>query len=269
MTVHRATLLEKARACVLRDARIDASYRVSFALDAVDGLLMVVAYAMLARLFGATRPDGFDPLGFLLVGIAVNGALLTAQACFAQAIRGAHAAGTIKAVLVTPTPPLVVVALSSLYPVARAVMDVVIWLAGAWVCGVSMMHANLVTAGVVFVVAALSVAGFGFVSAAFAVVFKRGDPILWMFGALSLLLGGVMYPTSALPAWLGALSAALPATHALQAMRAALLEGASLAQVGPELLWLVAFGAVGIPAGLAVLTAALGAAQQRGSLGHG
>jgi ABC-2 type transport system permease protein len=264
-----AGLLQKARACFVRDARIDASYRVSFVLDAVDGLLMVVAYTMLARMFGSARPDGFDPLGFLLVGIAVNGALMTAQTCFAQAIRGAHAAGTIKAVMVTPTPPLTVVTLASVYPVARAMMDVVIWLAGAWMCGVSMAQANLGTAAVVFVLATLAVAGFGFLSAAFAVVFKRGDPILWMFGALTLLLGGVLYPTSALPPWLGALSAGLPVTHALQAMRAVLLDGASLAHVAEELLHLAAFAVVGIPAGLAVLAGALGVAQQRGSLGHG
>jgi ABC-2 type transport system permease protein len=264
-----ANIMAKARACVVRDTRIDASYRVSFALDAVDGLLMVVAYAMLARLFGTARPDGFNPLGFLLVGISVNGALLTAQACFSNAIRGAHAAGTIKAVLVTPTPPLTVVVLSSIYPVLRAVLDVTIFLVGAWVCGVSLAHANLMTAAIVFVVAALSVAGFGFVSAAFAVVFKRGDPILWMFGALSLLLGGVLYPTSALPPWLAVLSEVLPATHALRAMRMALLDGASLAFVSKELLSLLAFAVVGIPAGLAVLSAALGMAQRKGSLGHG
>lgn len=269
MTAPARSLLSKAWACVMRDVRIDASYRVSFAMNAVDGLLMVVAYAILARLFGATRPDGFAPLGFLLVGIAVNGALMTAQACFGQAIRGAHNTGTIKAVLATPTPPLTVVVLSSVYPIARAVVDVLIWLGGAWVCGVSMAHANVGTAAVVFMVATLAVAGFGFVSAAFAVVFKRGDPILWMFAALSLLLGGVMYPTSVLPPWLGVLSAALPATHALQAMRAALLEGASLAQVSGDLLALAAFAVVGIPAGLALLAAALGVARQRGNLGHG
>ena len=90
-----------------------------------------------------------------------------------------------------------------------------------------------------------------------------------MFGALTLLLGGVLYPTSALPAWLSVLSAGLPITHALQAMRGALLDGASLSHVASELLSLAVFAVVGIPAGLAVLAAALGAAQRRGSLGHG
>jgi ABC-2 type transport system permease protein len=262
-------LWQKAWACVVRDARIDASYRVAFAFDAIDGLVMVVAYTMLARLFGDTRPDGFAPLGFLLVGIAVNGALMTALACFSQAIRGAQAAGAIKAILVTPTSPLVVVTLSSLYPVLRAFVDVVIWMTAAWACGVSLAQANLVTAVVVFAVAALAMAGFGFVSAAFAVVFKRGDPIVWFFGALSLLLGGVLYPTSTLPAWLGHLSAGLPSTHALDAMRGALLDGASLAQVAPDLIALVAFAVVGIPLGLVALASAIRVAQQKGSLGHG
>ena len=121
----------------------------------------------------------------------------------------------------------------------------------------------------VFGLAALAMAGLGFVSAAFAVVFKRGDPVLWFFGALSLLLGGVLYPTDTLPPWLAHLSAALPSTHALNAMRAVLLDGASLGQVATSLLSLMAFAVIGLPLGLLILGAAIRMAQAKGSLGHG
>lgn len=153
-----------------------------------------------------------------------------------------------------------VVSLSSLYPIIRSTIDVVIWLAAAWLCGVSLAQANFIGATVVFAAGAVAMAGFGFVSAAFAVVFKRGDPVLWLFGAMSFLLGGVLYPTDILPPVLAALSQALPATHALNAMRAVLLDGASLREVAPQLASLVAFGVIG---------GAIQMARERGSLGHG
>ena len=42
-------VLGKIWACVLKDFRIDASYRVSFAIDVVDGLLMFAVYGVLAE----------------------------------------------------------------------------------------------------------------------------------------------------------------------------------------------------------------------------
>lgn len=264
-------VLAKLWACVVKDARIDASYRVSFAIDAIDGLIMIVVYAVLAGLIGNRALDGFPALGFLLVGVAANGALMTALVCFAQAVRGVQAAGAIKAVLTTPTSPLAVVLYSSVYPFVRAGLDLGMWLIAAAVLGAELT--GLRTGGVapallVFVVAAVSMAGFGFAAAAFAVVFKRGDPVVWLFGAATMLLSGVLYPTSSLPGFLGALAQWLPTTHALNAMRATLLGGAGIADVASSLGVLLVFGIVGVPAGLMTLAGAIQYARREGTLGH-
>lgn len=264
-------VLGKVWACVLKDARIDVSYRVSFVIDVVDGLLMFAVYGVLAGLFGDRRLDGFAPLGFLLVGVAANGALMTALVCFAQAVRGVQAAGAIKAVLSTPTSPLAVVAYSSVYPFLRAIFDLVLWLgAAAWLgaqfAGLSAQ--GLTAALVVFLVAALSMAGFGFVAAAFAVVFKRGDPVVWLVGGASMLLGGVLYPVSSLPPLLVVLAQWMPTTHALHAMREILLGGAGLGAVSSSVWVLVWFGVIGVPLGLMTLAAAIQYARREGTLGH-
>lgn len=264
-------VLGKLWACVLKDARIDASYRVSFVIDALDGLIMIVVYAVLAGLLGNRALDGFAPLGFLLVGVAANGALMTALVCFAQAVRGVQAAGAIKAVLTTPTSPLAVVLYSSVYPFLRAGLDLAMWLIAAAVLGAELT--GLQTGGVapallVFVLAAIAIAGFGFAAAAFAVVFKRGDPVVWVFGAATMLLSGVLYPTSSLPPILGALAQWLPTTHALNAMRATLLGGAGIPDVASSLGVLVLFGIVGVPLGLMTLAGAIQYARREGTLGH-
>ncbi len=264
-------VLGKIWACVLKDFRIDASYRASFAIDVVDGLLMFAVYGVLAGLFGDRSLDGFAPLGFLLVGVATNGALMTALVCFAQAVRGVQAAGAIKAVLATPTSPLAVVVYSSVYPLVRAVLDLALWLTAAAVLGAQFagLTAHGITAAlVVFLVAALSMAGFGFAAAAFAVVFKRGDPVMWLIGGASMLLGGVLYPTNSLPPMLAILAHWVPTTHALHAMRDILLGGAGLVEVAPSLGVLVWFGVVGVPLGLMTLAAAIQYARREGTLGH-
>ncbi|MDA1305765.1 MAG: ABC transporter permease [Acidobacteria bacterium] len=261
----------KAWASVLKDARIDASYRVAFVLEAFDGLLMLVAYGFLAGLFGGRVLDGYAPLGFLLVGVAANSALTTALVYFAQAVRGVQAAGAIKILLTTPTPPLEIVVLSSIYPFLRAGVDLVVWLSAAALLGaplVGLTAGGVVATGVVFVTAAVAMAGFGFLAAAFAIVFKRGDPIVWILGAANMLLSGVLYPTSSLPTALATVGQWLPATHALNAMRDVLLGGESLVGVWPELLTLAAFGAVGIPLGLGALLFAIRYARQEGTVGH-
>ena len=108
-------------------------------------------------------------------------------------------------VLSTPTSPLEFIFLTSLYPIARAAFDASIYLS----CGLLLectapTSANvLVSAVVVFLVSELAFSSIGILSATFTLVFKRGDPILWLFGGLSWLLGrGVFYPVEVLPHFL-------------------------------------------------------------------
>ena len=69
-------------------------------------------------------------------------------------------------------------------------------------------------------------------SAAFTLALKRGDPLLWLSGGLSWLLGGVFFPTDMLPGGLRQAALVLPITHALEALRATLLGDATLKDVG-------------------------------------
>jgi len=68
---------------------------------------------------------------------------------------------------------------------------------------------------------------------------------------VSSLVGGVYYPVAILPDWLQAVSALLPITYALRAMRLALLQGASVEQILPELLALAGSPSFLMPLSLA------------------
>jgi ABC-2 type transport system permease protein len=258
----------KAWACFRRDLLTDFSYRVTFAIDLVDALLVVVSYAFLARVFGGTQPDGYRALDFLVVGVAASGGFTTALQCFKQGIRGTQSTGTIKAVMSTPTSPTAFLVLSAIYPMLRAGADTLVFLAGgAWI-GLSVRHVNAGGAVLAFVLGLLGVAVFGILSAASAIVLKRGDPVIWTIGTLMWLLSGVLYPTSVLPPWLERVAWCLPTTHALTALRALLLDGVALAAVWPHLVFLAAFAAIGVPASLWAFERAVRFAKHSGTLGH-
>ncbi len=81
------------------------------------------------------------------------------------------------------------------------------------------------------------------------------------------LLSGTVFPIEVMPQWMQTLASSLsPLTHALDALRAALLEGASLSAVGDSLLILAGFAAVLLPLGILALEWGLRHARRNGGL---
>jgi ABC-2 type transport system permease protein len=251
-----------------RDFRNDISYRFSFILEVLNIILTLGSFYFLSKLIGEHISGRYAPFPFLLLGMAVNGYMNTSLYCFSQSIRGNQQVGVLKAVLSTPVSPLGFVFFSSLYPLFRAALDALVYMAGGLLLGLSLGQMNLLSAVVLFVVSVLAFASLGILSATFALVFKRGDPLLWAVGGLSWLLGGVFYPLEVLPPYLRQVAALLPITHALSGMRMAILEGASLAVVAPQIMALGLFAAIGLPISLLLFIAGMRWTRTSGSLGH-
>jgi ABC-2 type transport system permease protein len=248
-----------------RDLRADLSYRLSFALHALNILLGVGAYYFLARFVDRAALRGAEPFPFLLVGLAVNAYMSGWLVCFTEAIRSGQTTGTLKLVFASPTSGARFILFSALYPSARAAIEAGIYLLGGLALGASLAHANLAAAGVIFVLASLAFAAIGVASAAFALVLKRGDPVLWLVASLSWMLGGVLCPIELLPASLQQVARLLPITHAVSGARLALLDGGSIAGSAAPL---GLFALIGLPVAVAVFGAALRHARAAGSLGH-
>ena len=258
----------KAWAFFRRDFRNDVSYRLSFILEIMNIILTLASFYFLSKLFGERVAGRYAPFPFLLLGMAVNGYMTTALYCFSQSIRGSQQMGVLKAVLATPVSPLGFVFYSSLYPLFRAAVDGAVYLAGGVALGLSLANMNLLSALVLFVLSVLAFASIGILSATFALVFKKGDPLLWVVGGLSWLLGGVFYPLEVLPPLLRQAAALLPITHALTGMRMAILEGASLSLLAPQVVALALFAALGLPLSLVLFQAGMRWTRTSGSLGH-
>jgi ABC-2 type transport system permease protein len=132
---------------------------------------------------------------------------------------------------------------------------------------VELGQADWFSAGVVVLVGSLPVAGLAILAGILPMLYpERGQQMSMMIQAFVLLVSGVYYEVDVLPAWLQAFAFISPATYILDGTRAAIIDGASLADVGGELVALSIFGAALIPGGIIVFDLAERWAKKTGRL---
>jgi len=265
--------VRRAWAFLLRDWRQETSYRLSFALSVFSALFGIVTFYFMGRMIGqdtikALAPYGGDYFAFALIGIAFHSYLQTALRSFSGQIRDAQVLGTLEVQLVTTTPASQVILFSSSFSFLWTSLRVVMYLLLGLLFGLHLYASATPVALLILVLTVVAFASIGLISASFILVFKRGDPLIWLFGGASALLGGLYYPVAVLPGWLRLFSNVLPITWALEAMRRALLTGASFAELRTEILVLLLFAVVGVPLGLWIFSRALRHAMVQGSLGQ-
>ena len=130
-----------------------------------------------------------------------------------------------------------------------------------------MPDANFATALVLLAVASVSFIGIGMMTAVLPLISpEKGTQLGFMAQGIMLVVSGVYYPVSVLPAWMQWISKFSPATYALRGIRAAIIDGASPADVWREIWVLMLFGLVCIPAGLLVFRRGEQYAKKHGKL---
>jgi ABC-2 type transport system permease protein len=255
-------------AFLVRDATMAVSYRLEFSLRVIALLFVVSALYFLSQLIGANPAlneyGGFLP--FAAIGLAVVSYFQTGFSSFANAIRTEQMMGTLEALLMTPTKiPRIVIA-SSVWDFFWATLTGIIYIVAASVLYGIKLQGNPLLAVLVLLLTTLVFASLGVISASFIMVFKRGDPIGFLVGGISTLLGGVFYPVSALPPWLQKVSYALPVTYGLDGLRGILLKGESLSAILPKLTVLLGFAIISVPLSLFCFNRAVLRAQREGTL---
>jgi ABC-2 type transport system permease protein len=257
---------------LLRDLRTQASYRLSFVMEFGSILFSIASYFFMAKIFGMQdnpylQTYGGDYFSFVLIGIAFLGYQSAALYSFSGVIQSAQSGGTLEAMLTTPTRLSAILFGSSAWNFVFTSFRVVLYLvAGALFFGARFDNANLLGALIILVFTVCSLGAIGIVSASFILVFKRGNPMNFFIGGASTLLGGVYYPIEVLPDWLQPVARLYPLATSLQAMRRALLTGASLADLLGEIGILVAFSIILLPLSLVVFNQAVRQAKRDGSL---
>jgi ABC-2 type transport system permease protein len=265
-------LLLTIRAFVLRDLALQMSYRLNFFLSLLSIFITTAGFRFFADLVGGEKAEaalnryGADYFSYAIIGLAVSLYFFTGFSSLANAIRSEQTQGTLEALLLTPINVPTLIAASSAYDFVWASFTSIVYLAASWLFVGLKLQGSFPLALLFLVLTTGCFATLGILSASFVMVFKRGDPIGFLVGSSSFFLGGVFYPTQMLPGFLQPISAILPMTHGLDAMRLILLKGYGISQVWPELRALLTFAAIALPISLTVFQFALRQAKRDGSL---
>ncbi|MGQ9475046.1 MAG: ABC transporter permease [Actinomycetota bacterium] len=260
--------MRKPLAFLRRDFLIEASYRFNFLLSLAGLLFSVTIFYFLGKMVDPSMVRGAaeDYFSFSLVGMALTLFLRTGLGSFSISLREEQLAGTLEAVMSTPTSLTTIVLSSSLWRFLFTSLAALAFLGTGLVFGVSYAGANWGAAALIFVFTIASFASLGIISASFTIIFKRGDPVNWAVSSLSVLLGGVFYPVSVLPEWLRPLSRALPITWSLDGLRGALLMREGFGSLRGEIAVLAIITAVLLPLSLYLFHVSVNHARTMGTL---
>lgn len=258
----------------LRDLRIASTYRSPFVLEFIEALFGVAMFYYVARFVDSPElrlalPQGNTYFAYSLVGFVFFDYLNAALDTFDHSLQEARDTGTLEPLLVTQTSLPVMLVGSAVYPFVATTIRIVVYLGwGATLFGFPLREANWLAALTVLLATLLAFSGLGILSASYLLLFKRGNPAKWFLLGISSVIGGMLFPVSILPDWLQFIARLNPVTYALDAMRAALLDGAGLVAIARPLLILLLFGAVLLPASMAVFAWALRRTKTTGTLTH-
>src|SRR5271167_3353977 len=243
-----------------RDLRIASTYRSPFILEAIEALFAAAMFYYVARYVDSpglreSLPQGNTYFAYSLVGFVFFDYLNAALDIFDRSLQEARDAGTLEAMLVTQVSLPVVLTGSALYPFAATTLRIAVYIGwGAMLFGFPLRSANWISVCAVLIASLFAFSGLGIFSASYLLVFKRGNPAKWLVLGVSTIVGGMLFPVSILPSWLQFVARLNPVTYALDAMRAALLDGANLFAIAKPLLLLLFFAAILLPVSAATFS---------------
>jgi ABC-2 type transport system permease protein len=248
-----------------------ASYRVGTLLSFASLLAVLVPVYFIA---GAIQPvladdiatQGGEYFAFLVVGMIAFSFLTTSVTTLPATVRSSLSTGTLEALLATPSPPHELLAGLLGSPFAWTIARAGVLAAGAALMGADFAWMRLPMALLVLALLVVAHLPFGIGAAALVLAFRTAGPFPQGVIVLSALLGGVYYPTQVIPSWIQGVSAFLPLTYGLRALRMTLLEGAPARLVLGDVLVLACFAAVLLGLSALAFSLALRHARRSASL---
>lgn len=248
-----------------------SSYKLGVVFSFGSLILSVIPIFFVTRALQTTMADvikgqGDQYFAFLIIGLIALNIVTSTIYALPGGLQNATSTGTLEALLATPTSVTAMLIGLSGYEVLFSLVRSLVMLLTAAVLGAQIewlkLGASLPIIGLV-VLAHLPIA---IVTAAMVLAFRTRGPLPQVVLMLSSFLGGVYYPTTVIPGWIESVSAFIPLTYGLTALRAILLEGRSIASVWREISILLAFTVVATALSALAFRAALRYARRVGNL---
>ncbi len=261
-------LLDKLEAIVRRELLSALRYRGGFVLELLGLVAEIAAFFFLARAIGpGFRPEGIGYFPFLLVGTSFYTFLLMGITVFVDSVRKAQLAGSMEVLMTTATPGTTILLLDALAAFfARSLYLVFALLIGFVVFGAPLAHPHLPAFALAFVLSLAVGIGMGTVAAAIQVATQKASSAIWLFGSVTALLTGTMFPVSVLPDFAQKVASLVPITHSLNAFRGSLLRGAGVRDLLEPLAVLAVYAIVLLPLSLVLFSHVLARARRNWTL---
>jgi ABC-2 type transport system permease protein len=231
-----ATVFATARAYVKRSN----AYVIDIIRTPVFPLTYFVTWRVAYAVAGRGHVDGANASGFLLIGMF--GLLTWSSTIWSSgyAIEHERHEGTVGALFLSPASRAAVVVGYGLGSLVWLLPSFLVTIAIGFATGARLHVADpLAVAGAAIALLVASLAT-GFAFAGLFVLSRRGNLLANFLQLPVYLLAGFLVPRSRLPGWLHPLSDAIPAGHAVDALRASSLGGATLQGIAGPLA--LAFG---------------------------
>jgi len=248
-----------------------ASYRLNMLLSLVSLLVMIVPVYFVA---GALQPvmaqsiegQGGQYFGFLLIGLITFSFLTTAVTSLPAALGSGIASGTFETLLGTRARLAEIIVGMVGYAFLWTALRGLLLVGVGWLLGAPLMWNRVPAALLILGLIVLAYFPFGLFASAAVLAFKTNGSLPSAVLAISGLLGGVYYPTHVIPSWIQDVTAVVPLTYGLRALRKVVLEGGPLGASASDVAVLTGFVLVLFGSSLYVFTSAVRHAKRSGTL---
>lgn len=189
---------------------------------------------------------------FIVIGNAIQSMSFSAVFAVANITSQDKWQGTLPSTMVTPANRFALfVGRAGFQVLLSAIIAAAGLVYAATLFGVSFANADFPGVAVTVLLTSVAMIGFGLLISAVGLYLRTALILANIFLFVTLLLSGVNFPVSALPAWLQPVSWVIPLTYGTQAVRMA-ISGASFASLLPTLGWESLDGLFVIVAGYAL-----------------
>jgi ABC-2 type transport system permease protein len=242
-------------------------WEVAFFLWTVANTLTIVFIAEGVEASGGTL-DVNRQTTILLIGAVIWAYLGIIFEILTETVAWERWEGTIEYTFMAPLSRIVHLGGMGVFAVAYGVLRAgLLFGAIALFFDLEMPQANYVSALVVLAVASVSFIGIGMMTAVLPLISpEKGTQLGFIAQGMLLVVSGVYYSVEILPDFMQTISIISPATYALEGIREAILEGASVGDLWSELWALAVIGVISVPLGLATFKRGETHAKRHGKL---
>jgi len=264
--------LYKALAFIKRDFIILTSYKMALFTTTIGVVFPLLSYFFIAKLIPEGTQEslmryGGDYFSFTLIGISFSTYFITAVQEFSALMRRDQMAGCLEALLSSQTDTKSLIFMSALFKfIHNGSILIVMFIVSYLFLGFDISKINIISTLVILILSFIAFISLGIFSAAGTIIFKQGEPFGIIFGTLSSLLGGAVFPIALLPSGLKVISYIFPITYSLDALRLSILQGYSLNMLFPQLIILALFAIFLFPLSLKFFEWAVEKGKKDGTL---